>query len=209
MKNYFRAAWLGAALLAASGCSSGTLRIEPSAYGLTPEMIEYVDGIGSTRDTMDVYPIAYVSGGKSTNRFADKVGCFLLYVYLEQLGKLDEGYAYQDVEMLWPVWIGAENYRYDVQGETVGSRKVDGLGLYWPLPLVILGSVFVERNTDHRASKSYSDFGLKLLQLPSVDTCLLKISSAGFDLLFIPLWTKDRSPRKPPAGEGAPPEGDA
>lgn len=187
--------------VAVSGCSFGSLRVEPSGYGLTPAAVEFADELESSDETTEFHPIAYVAEGKSTNRCAKDLDWFLLYTGLEKFGKLEEGYAYEDASILWPVWVGLEAYRYNAEGDTIGSRHVDSLGPRWPFPAIIFASIFVERNRDLRVSEGHTDFGLKLLQLPVVDTCLLKLSSGGFDLFFIPLWAKDRSPRSPKSGE--------
>jgi hypothetical protein len=181
----------------AAGCSSGGFRIEPSQYEVTPEMQSYADGLEPRDKAMDVHPIPYVFHGAATHRFASDFDWWLLlYMGHEQFGKLADGYAYQKVSMVWPVWVGVRTHLFGADGKKRGSHRVDALGIIWPLPTIFLLGVGVEAVDDRAGKEEHTDVGFYLFCLPATNRALFQLSTAGIDLFFFRLWEKDRRPRE-------------
>jgi len=183
------------AILLFCGCELSSLRVEPSKYELTEEMREYADSLRADDDVFEFQPIPYVSEGRATNRCAAGLECFLLYFEMERFGKLDDGYVYQDADFLCPLLFGMDQHLFDAEGKRKGSLYLGSIGVYVFYPFLNLLSLHSSRSTDAIKKESYTDYGLSVITLPGVNTSLLKISSYEVELLFIPLWTKDRSPR--------------
>jgi hypothetical protein len=182
-----------------AGCAFGELKIEPSEYEFTEPMRKYVDGLEVRDESLDINPIPYVSKGMTTHRYAASGSWFLNYVGGEWVARLEDGYAYQDADFFFPLFAGVSTHLFDASGKRIGSRSGGLFGAYNFFPFLDLVSIHSEISTDHVREESSFACGLYVLRIPAVDTSLLRLSSTGFDFLFIPLWRKDTSP---PRAEG-------
>ncbi|MCZ6794626.1 MAG: hypothetical protein O7J95_13545 [Planctomycetota bacterium] len=176
-----------------SGCTHGRLGVEPSEYALTPEVMSYLDRLASSPgEAMDVEPVPYVSEGQSTHRFEQSGRWVLLYLGLEQLGRLDDGYVYQEVDAVVPVAIGLKTHLYGEDGKKRATRQAGLVGFFFPYPVIDVASFHYESTTAAEKEDSSWDCGFRLLRLPWTETSLLRLSTSGIDVLFLPLWKKDR-----------------
>lgn len=189
------------------GCKYvGGLSMEPSPYEVTKELAEYADELPVSSSTLDVHPLPYVWDGQASNRWARRYDGFLLYLEKNEFGKLADGYAYQQTEAVFPILWGVETYVFDRDGKRIGARDFGDIGLYWPYPRIEFITFRVDLSYDNRTDDSFWDFGIKLLKLPILETSLFAFGTDNLDLLYIPLWRKDRRPRtEPEAPEGGSP----
>jgi hypothetical protein len=190
---------LAAPLLVSCNLSSN-LKMEPSPYEVTRDLAEYADELNVSMETFHVHPIPYVTEGQATSRRARSYDWFLLYLEKNEFGKLAEGYAYQQTEAVVPILWGVETYVFDRDGKRIGARDFGDIGLYWPWPRIEFITFRVDLSSDNRTDDSFWDFGIKLLKLPILETSLFALGTDNLDLLYIPLWRKDRRPRTEVAG---------
>lgn len=192
-------------LALAFGCKTGSFRHAPSEYELTKAVREELDLLEPGARSMEVLPIPYTSPGFATNQSTRELSWCLLYMRERELGKLEHGFAYQKASLLIPFLVSAETYLYGEDGRRLAARDTDVVGLYWPYPFLDLASFALETAETDVSQQSRWDFAVNFLRLPFFDTALLGFGSAKLDVLFLPLWRKDRSP--PSGGTPAVPSG--
>lgn len=194
----------------AAGCSWGKLEgVALSSERLSRPMMEFADGLAEEvnpdtgKNVLNYASIPYITKeGQAADYFADRFSCFLLYGGIEEFGKYEEGYGYFEADIIYPVLLGGALHVFDAKGARRYSSRGSFLGVFFPYPVVKLAGIESSLNSCDATGAAYGDYGLNVLEIPGVKTSLLRVATNGFDILFLPLWRADESPREPAAKSG-------
>lgn len=181
-------------LLGLSGCTLNEFEIEVSGNHLNGDVRAYLDRLPQRRNVLEFPRIPHAAETASTHRHAHASTWWILYYRDRAAGKLDEGYAYQTAAGLCPIVAGVETVRFDGEGRRIASRNVGLFGLYNLFPFLDIISFKLLTARDLLRDRATTDFGLTVLKIPGLNTCLLRLDTSAIDLLLVPLWRADQSP---------------
>ena len=178
---------LAALLALVPACSSGELHVNPAARRLTDNQRAFADTLPRSEQSVALPPIPRLVGVRSTDRFASAGSWFLLYLKGEFFGRAQAEYFYEQNRVLFPFWNQTRVRYFDPDGaRRVGYDETSvGLNL---LVLDLLSFKLGGTQGEHLIGGRRTDFGFFLLRIPVLDAALLRLSSTGVDLLFLPLW---------------------